>query len=257
MPGGGRLTIKTADVEPAGQGFLFSDLGADAAPGSPDAPAGTPPVRAYVALAVSDTGRGIEPQVRAHIFEPFFTTKERGRGTGLGLSTVYGIVQQSGGHIWVESEPGEGATFTVYLPRVAAETATEAPGGRAPDAMPCGRETILLAEDEDMIRTMVSEQLQARGYRVLAASDGLEAFRLGVDTREPIHLLLTDVVMPGMSGREVAERLAAAHQEMRVLYMSGYTDDAAVRGDGDLLTKPFAPQELARRVREILDRRAA
>ncbi|WP_447974393.1 ATP-binding protein [Nitrospira sp. Kam-Ns4a] len=243
MPQGGRLTIRTANADLSG-----------ASAQRPDLPPGS-----YVVLLVSDTGTGMDAVVRSHIFEPFYTTKGIGKGTGLGLSTVYGIVKQSDGDIVVESEPGAGTTFTIYLPRMDEGGAVEPTRDDGGDRAEQGSETILLAEDEDMIRTMVSRVLRARGYRVLEARDGSEAVRLGTEAREPIHLLLTDVVMPGMNGKEVAATLAAAHPEMRVLYISGYTDNAdvscGVLGErADFLQKPFTPETLTRRVRETLSR---
>ena len=240
MPRGGRITIETASV-----------IG-----GAEDGPAGSPP-GPHTVLAVSDNGCGMDPETLSHIFEPFFTTKGRDRGTGLGLATVYGIVTQSGGHIAVESEPGRGTVFRIYLPRV----------DEPPDALPAsaagveargGRETILLTEDAQELRDLAREVLAQRGYQVLAAADGTAALAVAAQHPGPIHLLLTDVVMPRMSGRELAEELTARHPGLKVLYMSGYTDDAVLR-HGVLrsavafLQKPFGPGVLARKVREILD----
>jgi CheY-like chemotaxis protein len=238
MPGGGRLTIETADVA----------LDAEHAKRH----TGVRPGR-HVMLAVSDTGVGMDATVRERIFEPFFTTKEIGRGTGLGLSTVYGIVQQSGGTIWVYSEPGSGTTFKIYLPAVdeAAhdiEVAPTPPRG--------GSETVLLCEDEPDLRELTREVLQEFGYRVIEASDGREALEVAADFAERIDLLLTDVVMPHMNGSELAARLAR-ERGVRVLYMSGYTETVMVRGDAvagsGFLQKPFSPLGLARAVREVLD----
>jgi CheY-like chemotaxis protein len=219
-------------------------------------------------LEVSDTGGGMDPETRAHLFEPFFTTKEQGKGTGLGLSTVYGTVQQSGGHIAVESEPRQGSTFRVYLPRVATPVIAPEPrrAGAAPAARPAtgdglvtGRgETILLVEDAERVRAVVREILEMSGYAVLEAHHGAEALELSNRHAGPIHLLVTDVVMPQMSGRELAQRLATLRPDLKVLYMSGYTDDAIVR-HGVLasgiafLSKPFTPDALALKVRELLD----
>jgi len=242
MPRGGQVTIETENARFA-----------DAVP-EPLAPM---PPGDWVRLRVTDTGFGMDERTRARIFEPFYTTKEPGKGTGLGLSTAYGIVKQSGGFIFVESEPGKGTTFTIYLPQVADPGA---PVARPPEPAraPAGAETILLAEDEAPVRTLAQRCLEEMGYRVLAASRADEAQRMAEHHAGPIHLLLTDVVMPGGSGPELAERLAARHPEMRVLYMSGYTDDAIVhRGviapGIELLEKPFTPATLTRRVRDVLD----
>lgn len=194
---------------------------------------------------------------RSHIFEPFFTTKERGKGTGLGLSTVYGIVKQSGGHVSLESEPGRGTTFKVYLPRVDApvEASTRSPA-RTPARG--GDETVLVVEDQEPVLRLTRRVLEMQGYAVLAATDGPEALEVAQHHAGTIHILVTDVVMPGMSGREVGRRLAVARPGMRVLYLSGYADDSIVR-HGVLepglafLQKPFTPEALSRRVRELLD----
>jgi CheY-like chemotaxis protein len=208
-------------------------------------------------LAVSDTGCGMDAETRSHIFEPFFTTKEKGKGTGLGLASVYGTVKQSGGHIWVYSEPGHGTTFKVYLPRI--EDALEKVGKS--ESLPVSLRrtgTILLVEDEEAVRDLVRESLQQNGYTVLEAKDGTEALQISKRYKDPIHLLLTDVIMPGMNGRELAQGLASSHPDMKVLYMSGYTENAVVH-DGvldsgmALLQKPFTRDQLAKRVRELLD----
>jgi two-component system cell cycle sensor histidine kinase/response regulator CckA len=240
MPQGGRLTIETGDVE----------MDETYVRGHPLAHAGH-----YVMLAVSDTGVGMDAETQARIFEPFFTTKEVGKGTGLGLATVYGIVKQSGGFIWVYSEPGHGTTFKVYLPRVD-EPVSPAAAAAPPAAG--GAETVLVVEDVAAVRTVAREMLERRGYTVLEAPDGESALRLAGKHRGEIHLLLTDVVMPGGSGRALADRLLALRPGMKVLYMSGYTDDAVVR-HGILeagiayLQKPFAPDSLTRKVRAVLD----
>ena len=242
MPDGGTLTIETANVE----------LGA----GHDHEPAPVTPGR-YVMLTVSDTGTGMSATTRAHIFEPFFTTKERGKGTGLGLSTVYGIVKQSDGYVWLESEPGHGTTFKVYLPRVDAALAAAVPAVERTPSLG-GSETILVVEDQEPVRRLTRRVLETYGYAVLAAGDGPEALQVAAHHTGTIHILVADVVMPGMSGREVGRRLAAARPEMRVLYLSGYPDDSIV-SHGVLepglafLQKPFTPETLARRVREVLD----
>jgi len=242
MPQGGRLTIETANV-------LLTEEYAERHHRLPPGP--------YVLLAVSDTGVGMDEITQKHLFEPFFTTKEVGKGTGLGLATVYGIVKQSGGYIWVYSEPGRGTTLKVYLPRVpgAAEplpVAVESPELRR------GTETVLLVEDAAPVRSLARKGLESYGYQVLEAADGPAALELSARHPRGIDILVTDVVMPGMSGRELAERLAPARPGMRVLYTSGYTDDAMVhqgvlRSGVAFLQKPFVPETLARKVREVLD----
>jgi PAS domain S-box-containing protein len=211
---------------------------------------------AFVLLAVTDTGCGMTAEVKAHLFEPFFTTKGPGEGTGLGLPTVYGIVKQSGGHIEVESQPGEGTAVRVYLPRADGAPAEERPNGEGP--LPRGSETVLLAEDEDGVRALVRQVLQAGGYAVLEARDGAEALGLAEQHRGRVDLLVTDVVMPGLDGRALAERLVGHYPGLKVLYLSGYTDDAVVRHGVrqekvHFLQKPFSPADLARKVREVLD----
>ncbi|TAL10509.1 MAG: PAS domain S-box protein [Nitrospirae bacterium] len=242
MPRGGKLTIETANVELdeeyAGRHAAFQ-------PGS------------YVLVAVSDTGMGMDEETAARVFEPFFTTKEPGKGTGLGLSTVYGIVKQSDGYIWVYSEPGLGTTFKFYLPR-STSLSDKVQADVERTQIPQGTETILLAEDEDVVRTLVGSILQDGGYTVLAASHSEEAFRISGRHDGTIDLMVTDVVMPGMSGRELAERLASLRPQMKVLYISGYTDDAIVRhgvqAEGTaFLQKPFTPDVLLRKVREVLE----
>ncbi len=242
MPAGGKLTIETANAN--------VDELPDGRPG--DAPPGR-----YVTFSVSDTGGGMPEEVRAHIFEPFFTTKEPGHGTGLGLATVYGTVKQAGGHICVESEVGHGSTFRIYLPRVEMDLAP-APAPPPAKGSLRGTETILLVEDERPVRSLIRTALRPFGYKVVEANDGAEALRLCQEHGGPIHLLLTDVVMPHMDGPELARRVALLHPETKVLYISGYPDPAvASRGAPDLrselLEKPFTPDDLRRKVRQVLD----
>jgi PAS domain S-box-containing protein len=242
MPGGGKLIIQTANVE-LDVAYTLEHPGS-----KPDR---------YVMLAVTDTGIGMDPETQAHIFEPFFTTKERDKGTGLGLATVYGVVKQSGGYIAVDSEKGKGASFSVYLPRVEQAVAV-------PEASPAktltlqGSETILLVEDAEPLRKLAHMFLKDNGYQVLTAADGEEALQVARQHAAPIQLLLTDVVMPGINGRVLAERLAPWQLGMKVLYMSGYTD-SFIAGHGvleagtHLLHKPFTEEALMRKVREVLD----
>ena len=241
MPTGGKLTIETGDVV-LDEGFARGHVGANLGP--------------HVMLAVTDTGHGMDPATRARIFEPFFTTKETGKGTGLGLSTVFGIVQQSGGSIWVYSELGEGTTFKVYLPCV--DGAVEAKLTQHPAPPRHGTETVLLVEDEDHVRGVVLGILRKHGYRVLEARHAGEALLIAEKYDAPIDLLISDVVMPQMSGPELARRLGALRPSMRVLCMSGYTDDSIVRhgilgSEIPFLQKPIMPQALTRKVREVLD----
>jgi two-component system cell cycle sensor histidine kinase/response regulator CckA len=242
MPDGGTLSIHTDRVM----------LDQSYAEQHPPATAGE-----YVMLAVSDTGTGLDENVRAHLFEPFFTTKEPGKGTGLGLATVYGIIQQSGGHVWVYSEKGQGTTFKIYLPRVPHVKGTLENALRA-SARPRGTETVLLVEDNPQVRGLAQAVLARSGYTVLAAGDGVEAIRLALAHEKPIHALVTDVVMPGMGGRALAEHIRSTHPGLRVLYMSGYPDESIVhRGvlepGTPFLEKPFTPQSLAKKLRDLLD----
>jgi two-component system cell cycle sensor histidine kinase/response regulator CckA len=207
---------------------------------------------------VSDTGVGMTPEVKERVFEPFFTTKDKGKGTGLGLSTVYGIVKQSGGDIGVHSEPGLGTTFKIYLPRVdeSLEEMREKVTGKE---LPHGGETILVVEDEEDVRGLAVRVLERQGYTVLETSCGDDALVLMRERKEPIHMILTDVVMPRMNGRQLAERLIPLHPKMKVLYMSGYADNAIVHHsvleEGvNYIQKPFSIDELARKVREVLDK---
>ena len=208
-------------------------------------------------LAVSDTGIGMDAETQAHIFEPFFTTKEKGKGTGLGLAMVYGTIKQSGGYVWVYSEPGQGTTFKIYLPRV--EEVAESVEGMEMRGRPVtGSETILLVEDEGVVRALATSVLQDLGYKVLPSTSPEDALHIGERHTGPIDLLLTDVVLPGMSGRKVADHLTFLRPTMKVLYMSGYTDYAVARHgvletNTVFLQKPFTPTSLARKVREVLD----
>ena len=209
----------------------------------------------YVVLAVSDTGTGMSEETRERIFDPFFTTKEKGKGTGLGLSTVYGIVKQSGGNIWVYSEEGHGTTFKVYLPQLK-NTSQQAEAPAAEAAIPSGSETILLLEDEDVVRGLARQILEHAGYNVVAASRGEEALRFCNEKSQQVDLLLTDVVMPETSGKEIADRLSQMRPDLRVLFM--YTDEAIVHhgvldSNVEFIQKPFTPAALAKKVREVLD----
>jgi two-component system cell cycle sensor histidine kinase/response regulator CckA len=246
MPRGGKLTIETSNVELTTE---YARLHASARPGR------------YVMLAVSDTGHGMDAETQARIFEPFFTTKERGKGTGLGLATVYGVVKQSDGFLWVYSEPGKGATFKVYLPLVDEPLDRgQSEFGTRPALR--GSETILLAEDEEGVRELAREFLTKSGYSVLEAKNGAEALALAAEHQGTIHLLVTDVVMPKMGGPELADRLAPVRPRMKVLFMSGYAEYAAVEHDildrgSAALQKPFALEVLGRKVREVLEDAAA
>jgi CheY-like chemotaxis protein len=216
----------------------------------------------YVMLVVSDTGVGMDNEVKAHLFEPFFTTKERGKGTGLGLATVHGIIKQNGGHIDVYSEVGQGTSFRIYLPKVEVEVKAkvevEAEAVSPSISTLTSASTILLVEDEVAVRELMLAILAEQGYRVLAAQDGVEALQVAEQHDGPIHLLLTDVVMPRMSGRALADQLRPLRPEMQVLYTSGYTDDAIVHHgvleEGvHFLSKPFELETLIRKVRSVLD----
>jgi len=243
MPQGGKLTIETANVKLDANYARFH---------SPVKPGD------YVMLAISDTGMGIDAETQTHIFEPFYTTKGL-KGTGLGLSTVYGIVKQSEGYIWVYSEPGRGTTFKIYLPRVDAEIQVESEAPTVPSEPPrSGRERILLVEDEETLRQLTRRSLMNQGYSVVDAADGAAAIRISQTHKGPIHLLLTDVIMPGMNGRELANQVSLARPEIKVLYMSGYTENhIGHNGTLDqgitLLQKPFTLPALKAKVREVLD----
>jgi len=242
MAEGGKLTIETANV------VLDAAYAVDQMTIKPGS---------YVMLSISDTGIGMDKQTQAHVFDPFFTTKEAGRGTGLGLSTVYGIVKQSDGYVWVESEHGKGSTFRVYLP-LAKELLTqeESPVEERKDVS--GTEVVLLVEDEEAVLELAHTILEQQGYRVLVARNTAHAEELAAESKGEIHMLLTDVVMPGVSGHELAKRITARRPGIRVLFMSGYAEDIVSQG-GVLksgvafLQKPFTPKVLRQRVREILD----
>jgi len=241
MPNGGKLTIETANEE-LDDAYARSHL--SVIPGR------------YVMLSVSDTGVGMSPEVRERIFEPFYTTKEKGKGTGLGLSTVYGIVKQSGGNIWVYSEPGQGTTFKIYLPREE-EPLEEIREKVVKEEFLGGSETVLVVEDEEEVRKLAVRILQNQGYKVLEASQGNEALSICEQHEEPIHLLVTDVVMPGMSGRDLSGRLTSLRPEIKTLYMSGHTNSAIIHHGVlepgvNLLQKPFTPEALIRKVHEVL-----
>jgi two-component system, cell cycle sensor histidine kinase and response regulator CckA len=247
MPRGGKLVIEVQDME-LGRPYVRDQL--------------TVPAAAYVTLSVSDSGVGMDAETRGHVFEPFFTTKAEGGGTGLGLATVYGIVKQSGGYVWVDSEPGRGTSFRIYLPRVRPEFQPTVAEGWVPGEAPRGSERILVVEDEEALRKLTCEVLRSLGYEVIEASNGRDALDNAQREGGRIDLLLTDVVMPGLNGRELAEKLGADHGSLKVLYMSGYTDDVVLR-QGVLtegtafIQKPFAPDVLARRVRAVLDAASA
>jgi CheY-like chemotaxis protein len=242
MPHGGVLTIETSNID-LDERYASTHVGVK--PGS------------YILLAVTDTGQGMDAETQQRIFEPFFTTKQPGKGTGLGLSTIYGIVQQSGGSIWVDSEPGSGSTFKIYLPRV------ECPES-SPEISPTimntrrGTETILLVEDEPSVRLLAARLLNEEGYKVLEAQTGEQALRMYREYAGTIHLVFTDVVMPGMDGSALAAHLKSLHPGLKVLYMSGYVENAVAHhaeiGHRDaFLQKPFTPEVVLQRVRQVLD----
>jgi two-component system, cell cycle sensor histidine kinase and response regulator CckA len=248
MPSGGSLAIHTMNVDVDDQFFRRHGFANEA------------DTTRFVVLIVSDTGCGMDPAVKKRIFEPFFTTKPKGKGTGLGLATVYGIIKQSGGSVWVYAEPGMGATFKIYLPRTE-ELATVETATALPQALTAGHETILLVEDEEAVRLLSRALLERQGYRVIEAADAAQAIRLAAEEKTPIGLLVTDVVMPGQTGPELFAYLAPLRPNMQVLYLSGYTDEAIVRrgvlkAGTAFLQKPFTAVALSTKVRELLDARA-
>jgi two-component system cell cycle sensor histidine kinase/response regulator CckA len=246
MPLGGKLTIETVNID-LDENY-FTDHGiVEKRPGP------------YVMMAVTDTGSGMDKEVQEHIFDPFYTTKEKSKGTGLGLSTVYGIVKQNNGFIWVYSEPGQGSTFKIYLPKVKRDVKEEEKE-QPPVENLSGSEIVLIVEDDNSLRKLAQKSLQPHGYRVLVAENGEDALRISKEHEGTIDLMITDVVMPKMGGKETAERLQALHPQMKVIYMSGYTDDSIVHhgvlAPGlNFLEKPFSPGGLARKVREVLGKK--
>ncbi len=245
MPNGGKLTIETVNMDLdenyfTDHGIVEKHLGS------------------YVVLSVSDTGIGMDKETQKHAFDPFYTTKEKGKGTGLGLSTIYGIVKQNNGFIWVYSEPGQGSTFKVYLPKVKGDVKGEEKE-QTPVIKFDGSETVLIVEDDDSLRKLSQKSLQPHGYRILVAENGEDALRISKEHDGPIDLLITDVVMPKMNGKEIAERLQPLYPRMKIIYMSGYTDDSIVHhgvlAPGlNFIEKPFSPEGLARKVREVLNK---
>ena len=246
MPKGGTLTIETRNIQVDDR---TAKINPEISPG------------AYAVFSIKDTGHGMDRETMARIFEPFFTTKEVGKGTGLGLATVYGIVMQSGGHIQVDSEPGHGTTFSIYLPRAQEEPSPPkkaAPAEITTLSLSAGTKTILLVEDSDIVRELTRNVLDISGYAILEASSPEDAIRLCESHGGEIHLLLTDVVMPGMSGRDLSDRLKRVRPGMKVLYMSGYTEEAIVEHgilDAGLhfIPKPFSPASMAQKILEVLN----
>jgi CheY-like chemotaxis protein len=243
MPSGGNLTLETSSVE-LDEAYARSHVTVKPGP--------------HVMLAVSDTGVGMSAKTKTHIFEPFFTTKEAGKGTGLGLATVYGIVKQSGGSIWVYSELGQGTVFKVYLPTVGEDLAVEA--AKMDVDVVSGTETILVVEDQEGVRSLICQALESVGYKVLDMEDAETALATCANYDGPIHLLVTDVVMPGLSGPLIAAKVSSLRPNIKVLYMSGYTDDAVVHHgvfghDVPFIQKPFSPAALRKKIREVLGRK--
>jgi len=244
MPGGGKLTIETANMEL--DNIYFQDRGVERALSG-----------FYVMLAVTDNGTGMDEETRSRVFDPFFTTKEKVGGTGMGLSTVYGIVKQNNGYVWVYSEPGKGTTFKVYFPKVAEDVTTGKEQAKVSDEI-SGSETVLIVEDNDALRKLAKNVLWKYGYEILEAENGEKALNVSETHEGPIHLLLTDVVMPRMSGTDLSEKLRSIRPETRVIYMSGYTADAIVRNgifrqNINFIEKPFSLESLAKKVRQVLD----
>ena len=244
MPGGGKLTIETANMEL--DNIYFQDRGVESALSG-----------SYVMLAVTDNGAGMDEKTRSRVFDPFFTTKEKVGGTGMGLSTVYGIVKQNNGYVWVYSEPGKGTTFKVYFPKVT-EDVTAGKEQTKFSGEISGSETVLIVEDNDALRKLAKNALRKYGYEILEAENGEKALNVSETHEGPIHLLLTDVVMPTMSGTDLSEKLQSIRPETRVIYMSGYTADAIVRNgilrqDINFIEKPFSLESLGKKVRQVLD----
>jgi CheY-like chemotaxis protein len=236
MPGGGTLSIETANVE----------IDSSYVEQHPEMKSGP-----YVQLKVPDTGIGMTKEVQSHLFEPFFTTKKQGEGTGLGLATVYGIVKQSDGSVWVYSEPGVGTTFSIYLPRLGAGAGLPQEPAPSPGSLR-GNETILVVEDQDQLRKMAVRVLRNYGYEVIEAANPEDALLNSERHAGPIHLMLTDVIMPGMTGPELADRIKPLRPQMEIVYMSGYSQHTTLDFDGAFLPKPFSPEALAIKVRETL-----
>ncbi len=244
MPGGGKLTIETANMEL--DNIYFQDRGVESALSG-----------SYVMLAVTDNGTGMDEKTRSRVFDPFFTTKEKVGGTGMGLSTVYGIVNQNNGYVWVYSEPGKGTSFKVYFPKVAEDVTAGNERAKVSDEI-SGSETVLIVEDNDALRKLAKNALRKYGYEILEAENGEKALNVSETHEGPVHLLLTDVVMPRMSGTDLSEKLQSIRPETRVIYMSGYTADAIVRNgilrqDINFIEKPFSLESLGKKVRQVLD----